>query len=69
VAIPRSRELASQIHSVKKMPTEAGYARFDIERNERHHADKFRALALAVHAAGLGKELRRERKKVEASVV
>ncbi len=69
VAIPRSRELTSQIHSVKKMPTEAGYARFDTEKNERHHADKFWALALAVHAAGLGKERKRQRKKVEASVV
>jgi len=31
----------SQIHSIKKTPTEAGYARLDTEKNERHHADKF----------------------------
>jgi len=69
VAIPRSRELTSQIHSVKKTPTEAGYARFDTEKNERHHADKFWALALAVHAAGVSKERKRERKNIEATVV
>lgn len=57
------------MHSVKKTPVEAGYARFDTEKNERRHADKFRTLALAVHAAGLGKERKRQRKNVEASVV
>ncbi len=36
VAIPRDRDLTSQIHSIKKTPTEAGYARFDTEKNERH---------------------------------
>jgi phage FluMu gp28-like protein len=69
VAIPRTRELTAQIHSIKKTPTEAGYARFDTEKNERHHADKFWALALAVHAAGLGKERRRARERVSASIV
>jgi phage FluMu gp28-like protein len=69
VSIPRTRDLTSQIHSIKKTPTEAGYARFDTEKNERHHADKFWALALAVHAAGLGKDRRRNRQKVSASIV
>ena len=69
VAIPRTRELTAQIHSIKKTPTEVGYARFDTEKNERHHADKFRALTLAVHAAGLGKEQRRARQKVSVSIV
>ncbi|MFO8058219.1 MAG: hypothetical protein R6V10_13075 [bacterium] len=69
VAIPRARELTAQIHSIKKTATEAGYARFDTEKNERHHADKFWTLALAVHAAGLGKDKRRKRQKVSASVV
>jgi len=69
VAIPRARELTAQIHSIKKTATEAGYARFDTEKNERHHADKFWALALAVHAAGLGKDKRRKRQKVSASIV
>jgi len=69
VAIPRDRDLTSQIHSIKKTPTEAGYARFDTEKNERHHADKFWALALAVHAAGLAKEHRRLRRQITASIV
>ncbi|HWP37493.1 MAG TPA: hypothetical protein VNL18_08075 [Gemmatimonadales bacterium] len=68
VAIPHSRELTAQIHSIIKTPTEAGCARFDTERNERHHADKFWAAALAVHAAGLGKERRRARERVSASI-
>ena len=69
VALPRDRDLTSQIHSIKKTPTEAGYARFDTEKNERHHADKFWALALAVHAAGLAKEHRRPRHQVTVSIV
>ncbi len=69
VAIPRLRELTGQIHSIKKTPTQAGYARFDTEKNERHHADKFWALALAVHAGGLGKGKRGVRRGVVASVV
>jgi hypothetical protein len=48
---------------------QAGYARFDTEKNERHHADKFWALALAVHAGGLGKGKRGEKRGVVASVV
>ena len=69
VAIPRDRELTSQIHSIKKTPTEAGYARFDTEKNERHHADKFWSLTLALHAAGISKEHRRRRPQVTASIV
>jgi phage FluMu gp28-like protein len=69
VAIPRTRELTARVHSIKKTPTDAGYARFDTEKNERHHADKFWALVLAVHAAGLGKEHGRARQKVSASIV
>jgi len=69
VAIPRDRELTAQIHSIKKTATDAGYARFDTEKNERHHADKFWALALAVHATGTGKGRRRKRKNVSVSIV
>lgn len=69
VAIPRARDLTSQIHSIKKTPTQAGYARFDTEKNERHHADKFWALALAVHAGGGGGSRIRPRRQVSASIV
>lgn len=50
VPIPLERELAYQIHSIKKMVTAAKNAVFDTARNEKHHADKFWALALAVWA-------------------
>lgn len=51
VPIPLERELGYQIHSIKKMVTAAKNAVFDTVRNEKHHADKFWALALAVWAA------------------
>ena len=49
--IPNDRDLAYQIHSIKKMITAAKLNRFDTERNEKHHADKFWAWALAIYAA------------------
>ncbi|NPV30645.1 MAG: hypothetical protein HPY58_13560 [Firmicutes bacterium] len=49
--IPYNRDLMQQIHSVKKFVTAAGNIRFDAEHDEKHHADKFWALALALHAA------------------
>jgi len=69
VAIPRDRDLISQIHSIKKTATDAGYSRYDTEKNEKHHADKFWSLALAVHAAGIMKGKRRKRKNISASIV
>jgi len=69
IAIPRDRGLTGQVHSIKKTSTGAGYARFDTETNERHHADKCWALALAVHAAGGAVRRRRKRRGVQASVV
>ena len=51
VPIPMDRDLAYQIHSVKKKVTAAKNVTFDTEGNEKHHADKFWALALALWAA------------------
>jgi phage FluMu gp28-like protein len=51
VPIPIDRDLAYQIHSIKKMVTAAKNVVFDTAANEKHHADKFWALALAVWAA------------------
>lgn len=48
--IPADRGLMTQIHSVKKFVTVAGNIRLDTDGDEKHHADKFWALALAVHA-------------------
>ncbi len=49
--LPPSRSLAYQIHSIKKKVTAAKHNVFDTERNEKHHADKFWAWALAIHGA------------------
>jgi len=46
--IPTNRDLAYQIHSIKKKVTAAKNNVFDTERNEKHHADQFWALALAI---------------------
>lgn len=49
--IPVDRAIRDDIHSVKKVTTSAGNIRFDVERSEGSHADRFWALALAIHAA------------------
>jgi phage FluMu gp28-like protein len=53
--IPLDRDLAYQIHSIKKTVTAAKNNVFDTEGNEKHHADKFWALALAYSAAGISR--------------
>lgn len=49
--VPADRDIAYQIHSIKKKITAAKNVVYDTERNERHHADKFWALMLALAAA------------------
>jgi len=44
--------LIADMHSIKKEITIAGNVRYDAERSESGHADRFWALALAVHASG-----------------
>ena len=51
VVLPKNRDLAYQIHSIKKSITAAKNNVFDTERNAKHHADKFWALALALWSA------------------
>ena len=51
VPIPADRDLAYQIHSIKKKVTAAKNNVFDTDANEKHHADKFWAWALAIWAA------------------
>lgn len=46
------RDLIADIHSIRKEVTSAGNIRYDAEQNERGHADRFWAMALAVHASG-----------------
>lgn len=52
VPIPANRDLAYQIHSIKKKVTASNNLVFDTDRNEKHHADKFWALALALATIG-----------------
>lgn len=49
VALPKDRDLVSQIHSVKRRITPSGKAAFEVERDEvgHGHADRFWAVALA----------------------
>ena len=52
--IPVDRDLAYQIHSIKKLVTASKNLVFDTDTNEKHHADKFWAWALALAAAKSG---------------
>lgn len=52
IRIPHDRKVRDDFHSVKKIVTSAGNIRFDAERSEDSHADRFWSMALAVHAAG-----------------
>lgn len=47
ILIPNDRELISQIVAIKREVTYTGAFRYSVERNEKHHGDKFWALALA----------------------
>lgn len=49
--LPADRDIAYQIHSIKKKVTGSKNLVFDTERNEKHHADKFWAWALALATA------------------
>lgn len=46
--LPVDREIAYQIHSIKKTVSANRNLIFDTERNQKHHADKFWAWALAL---------------------
>jgi phage FluMu gp28-like protein len=54
VPLPMDRDIAYQIHSIKKTVTAAKNNVFDTERNEKHHADKFWSWALGIWAASHG---------------
>jgi phage FluMu gp28-like protein len=51
VRIPRNDQIRADLRQVKKTTTAAGNIRFEAERGEDGHADRFWALALALHAA------------------
>jgi phage FluMu gp28-like protein len=49
--IPLDRDLAYQIHSIKRSFTASGLTKFDTERNQKHHGDRFWGWAMAVFFA------------------
>lgn len=51
VKLPSERDLTYQMHSVKRLVTSGKLLSFDVDKSERHHADKFWAYALALAAA------------------
>lgn len=54
VFIPKKHEIREDLHSIRRLTTSAGNIRFDAERSDNGHADRFWALALALHACGNG---------------
>jgi phage FluMu gp28-like protein len=51
VRIPDSREVRADLNSVKRYITPSGNVRFDAERTDKGHADRFWALAEVLNAA------------------
>lgn len=54
VFIPKSHEIREDLHSVRRITTVSHNIRFDADHSENGHADRFWALALALHAADNG---------------
>lgn len=54
IRVPVDQTVAEDLHSVRKTATAAGNVRYLGERTEDGHADRFWALALAVHATETG---------------
>ena len=55
VLLPAHRDLAYQIHSIRKLIGAGKLNVFEVDANEKHHADKAWALFLALSAAEAGK--------------
>ena len=54
VFIPSKHEIREDLHSVRRITTASNNIRFDADRSDNGHADRFWALALALHAADNG---------------
>lgn len=51
IYVPAEQEVREDLHSVRRQTTDAGNIRFDVEKSDASgHADRFWALALALHA-------------------
>lgn len=64
VRIPAEEAIREDLHSVRRIVTAAGNIRFDAERDAGSHADRFWALALAMHAESNGAYLPYESMRV-----
>lgn len=62
LVIAKCRDTISQIHSIKQKITASGNYVFDSDKNSKHHADKFWAMAMATY------EERQRNKKVVPSI-
>jgi phage FluMu gp28-like protein len=51
IRIPDDRDLAADLRSIRKTVTSSGNIRFDGERHNNSHADRFWAACLALEAA------------------
>ena len=51
VTIPPDRDLIQDLHSVKKSVTTAGNIKYEADRTDKGHADRFWSLALAIYAS------------------
>lgn len=51
VRIPASSDVREDLHKVRRTVTAAGNVRFEADRDDAGHADRFWALGLALHAA------------------
>lgn len=51
IEIPDDRDLKADLKAVKRLITEAGNVRYDAQRSEHGHADRFWAMGLALHAS------------------
>lgn len=51
IEIPDDRDLKADLKAVKRLITEAGNVRYDANRSDLGHADRFWALGLAIHAS------------------
>ena len=52
IRLPADEQIRADLRKVKKTTTAAGNIRFDAQRDAGGHADRFWALALALHAGG-----------------
>jgi phage FluMu gp28-like protein len=52
ICIPDHRPLIDDLHSMEKTVTQAGNVRYAAPRDAGSHADRWTAMALALHAAG-----------------